>query len=449
LDNLVLQDIPKAEKIVKAVYELENILVEGSCGDMSNRGIPPRGLELILGDRNEPHEVDTMVMSNLGYFQLKSNPGVHTLQLSQGRASDIYQIINHNVAVQNQTIVINSFNGAQIQLQVKKRVGKENEKLFVEEEKPNVAEDPSLWSSVAGMFGSKGTDAEVAKKDETIHVFSLASGHLYERFLKIMMLSVAKHSSKPVKFWLLKNFLSPKFREYVPQMAKAYNFTVELMTFKWPAWLQKQTEKQRIIWGYKILFLDVLFPLDVNKVIYVDADQVVRADLAELWNMDLQGRVYGYTPFCSGENMREETKGFRFWDAGYWHDYLRGKPYHISALYVVDLWKMRKLGIGDQIRAHYDGLSKDPNSLANLDQDLPNYLQHQIPIFSLPQEWLWCETWCTDESKPKAKTIDMCNNPLTKKPKLENAVRIVEEWTDLDNEAKTLDAILESAKNTK
>lgn len=62
------------------------------------------------------------------------------------------------------------------------------------------------------MFGSKGTDAEVAKKDETIHVFSLASGHLYERFLKIMMLSVAKHSSKPVKFWLLKNFLSPKFR---------------------------------------------------------------------------------------------------------------------------------------------------------------------------------------------------------------------------------------------
>jgi len=34
---------------------------------------------------------------------------------------------------------------------------------------------------------------------------------------------------------------------------------------------------------------------------------------------------------------------------------------------------------------------------------------------------------------------------LTKKPKLENAVRIVEEWIDLDNEAKALDAVLESA----
>ena len=36
-------------------------------------------------------------------------------------------------------------------------------------------------------------------------------------------------------------------------------------------------------------------------------------------------------------------------------------------------------------RVVYEQLSKEPNSLANLDQDLPNYTQHQIPIFSLPQ----------------------------------------------------------------
>ena len=33
----------------------------------------------------------------------------------------------------------------------------------------------------------------------------------------------------------------------------------------------------------------------------------------------------------------------------------------------------------------YAQLSQDPNSLANLDQDLPNYAQHQVPIHSLPQ----------------------------------------------------------------
>ncbi|CAN0335946.1 unnamed protein product, partial [Ectocarpus sp. 13 AM-2016] len=56
----------------------------------------------------------------------------------------------------------------------------------------------------------------------------------------------------------------------------ANRFRVEFVTYKWPEWLRRQSEKQRIIWGYKILFLDVLFPLSVDKVIYVDADQVPR-----------------------------------------------------------------------------------------------------------------------------------------------------------------------------
>lgn len=57
-------------------------------------------------------------------------------------------------------------------------------------------------------------------------------------------------------------------------MAKEYGFEFELVQYKWPRWLHQQTEKQRIIWGYKILFLDVLFPLHIKKIIFVDADQV-------------------------------------------------------------------------------------------------------------------------------------------------------------------------------
>lgn len=57
-------------------------------------------------------------------------------------------------------------------------------------------------------------------------------------------------------------------------MAKEYGFEYELIQYKWPRWLHQQTEKQRMIWGYKILFLDVLFPLHIKKIIFVDADQV-------------------------------------------------------------------------------------------------------------------------------------------------------------------------------
>ena len=112
---------------------------------------------------------------------------------------------------------------------------------------------------------------------------------------------------------------------------------------------------------------------------------------------------------------------------------MQGKPYHISALYRVDLDTFRQKRSGDILRSTYQGLTRDKNSLANLDQDLPNYLQNHVPIFSLPQEWLWCETWCSDQLKKTAKTIDLCNNPLTKTPKLENALRIVSEWKDYDS----------------
>lgn len=169
--------------------------------------------------------------------------------------------------------------------------------------------------------------------------------------------------------------------------------------------------------------------------IFVDADQIVRADLTELRDLDLGSAPYGYTPFC---DSRTEMDGFRFWKSGYWRNHLQGRKYHISALYVVDLKRFRKIAAGDRLRGQYQALSQDPNSLSNLDQDLPNNMIHQVPIKSLPQEWLWCETWCDDVSKLKAKTIDLCNNPMTKEAKLDAAVRIVAEWTDYDMEVKRL-----------
>lgn len=63
-----------------------------------------------------------------------------------------------------------------------------------------------------------------------------------------------------------------------------------------------------IFYRYKILFLDVLFPLGIKKVAFIDADQIVRTDIQELFDLDLEGAPYGYTPFCSD---RTEMDGFR------------------------------------------------------------------------------------------------------------------------------------------
>ena len=65
-------------------------------------------------------------------------------------------------------------------------------------------------------------------------------------------------------------------------MAEEYNFKYKIVTYKWPHWLRSQKEKEREFWDYKILFLNVLFPLDLDKVIFVKADQIVRTDVYEL-----------------------------------------------------------------------------------------------------------------------------------------------------------------------
>ncbi|KAG8088688.1 hypothetical protein GUJ93_ZPchr0010g9995 [Zizania palustris] len=206
--------------------------------------------------------------------------------------------------------------------------------------------------------------------------------------------------------------------------------------------------------------------------------------MGELYDMNLKGRPLAYTPFCDNN---KEMDGYRFWkqvfadffsltsvkgflersfsrktipyqvenvcgivgkseeNASDMHGYMRpcacvdvetARSAVVHALYVVDLAKFRQTAAGDTLRVVYETLSKDPNSLSNLDQDLPNYAQHTVPIFSLPQEWLWCESWCGNATKARAKTIDLCNNPMTKEPKLQGARRIVPEWVDIDSEAR-------------
>lgn len=114
---------------------------------------------------------------------------------------------------------------------------------------------------------------------------SLLYLHVYHFFVdRIMMLSVLKHTESKVKFWFLKNYLSPSFKvhvcntnaqimgsfystctcilqyilhkqmssfqDFIPKMAKEYGFEYELVQYKWPRWLNQQKEKQRVMWGY-------------------------------------------------------------------------------------------------------------------------------------------------------------------------------------------------------
>jgi UDP-glucose:glycoprotein glucosyltransferase len=458
LDNIKLSTL-SAGTDINAIYSLESILIEGHSRDTTNGGQPPSGAEVVLATEKDPHLSDTIIMANLGYFQFKTNPGFYNIKLKSGRSRGIFSLDSAGPkgwlpqsGDETTEIALMSFQGATIFPRLSRKPGQETADVLTPEESlasELVGKGTEKVNKFLGKIGLNFNSQKVFDKgaellggrsvkkgtQADINIFSVASGHLYERMLNIMMLSVMKHTKHTVKFWFIEQFLSPSFKSFLPHIAAEYGFEYELVTYKWPHWLRAQTEKQREIWGYKILFLDVLFPLDLEKVIFVDADQIVRTDMYELVTHDLEGAPYGFTPMG---DSRTEMEGFRFWKTGYWANFLRDRPYHISALYVVDLVKFRQLAAGDRLRQQYHSLSADPNSLSNLDQDLPNNMQFNLPIHSLPQEWLWCETWCSDEDLAKAKTIDLCNNPMTKEPKLDRARRQIPEWNLYDEEVGRL-----------
>uniref|UniRef100_A0A383VGR8 UDP-glucose:glycoprotein glucosyltransferase n=1 Tax=Tetradesmus obliquus TaxID=3088 RepID=A0A383VGR8_TETOB len=263
-DNLRLADVH--EQVAYAEYELEAIMLSGSCSEVGSdasrkaRLPPPRGLQLHLGTSAQPHQVDTLVMQNLGfqqshdkvdtlvmqnlgYFQLKASPGLWTLSIAPGRSQELYQLLsstggssthatlwggsrssdsssssspaaasesNATTDVSTQ-VLLHSFTGKYLLLKVQKRPGKESEPLL----------------PAADDMNAVAASAAAAKASNVINVFTVASGHMYERLQKIMILSVIKNTKSRVKFWIIKNYMSPHHRRIIPAMAQQVSLSNE------------------------------------------------------------------------------------------------------------------------------------------------------------------------------------------------------------------------------
>ncbi|MBA0591745.1 hypothetical protein Gorai_008747, partial [Gossypium raimondii] len=152
LDNIFLENLGDT-RTLQAVFELEALVLTGHCAEKDHG--PPRGLQLILGTENTPHLVDTIVMANLGYWQMKVHPGVWHLQLAPGRSSELY-FFRDGVDDGSQEkslskrIAVNDLRGNVVHLEVVKKKGKEHEKLLISSDVDNQSKDKrghSSWNS--------------------------------------------------------------------------------------------------------------------------------------------------------------------------------------------------------------------------------------------------------------------------------------------------------------
>lgn len=88
------------------------------------------------------------------------------------------------------------------------------------------------------------------------------------------------------------------------------------------------------------LFLDVLLPEDIHKVLYLDSDVLVEKSLMELWNIDLRGHCAAGVIDYLGEKY---YKALRL---------NKESKYCNSGVLIEDLDQWRKQNIGDKVRAY-------------------------------------------------------------------------------------------------
>jgi len=131
-------------------------------------------------------------------------PGIWALKLRDGKSKDIYEIVSHeNTDSESKRsatviIVIDSFESKVIRVKVSKKADKINESLL---EDKDSEKESSIWESIASKFSGSASDLVENKDQENVlNIFSLASGHLYERLMRIMMLTVLKNTQAKVKF---------------------------------------------------------------------------------------------------------------------------------------------------------------------------------------------------------------------------------------------------------
>ena len=94
--------------------------------------------------------VDTLVMANLGYWQMKVFPGVWYLQLAPGRSSELYLLKEGGVGSHDtplsKRITIDDLRGKLVHLEVVKKKGKEHENLLISSDDNHLQEGKKVSS---------------------------------------------------------------------------------------------------------------------------------------------------------------------------------------------------------------------------------------------------------------------------------------------------------------
>ena len=122
---------------------------------------------------------------------------------------------------------------------------------------------------------------------------------------------------------------------------------------------------------YRLLLADIL-PRDLDKILYLDGDIIVRHSLKDLWNTDISNYSLGA--------VVNQTNGKNFWER---LKYPKEKGYFNSGVLLVNIKYWRNNHLTDRF---IDYLKNNSDILVNPDQDVLNYVLQDSKLL-LPERY--------------------------------------------------------------
>jgi lipopolysaccharide biosynthesis glycosyltransferase len=196
-----------------------------------------------------------------------------------------------------------------------------------------------------------------------------------------MMSVMQNNENEEITFWILSKGITPQNKQLLrDEISTGSPFEIEFIDLKRVGdYFGRNIDTGS--WNDIVLarlFLDRLLPDDINRVLYLDGDTIVRGSLHNLWQIDLRGRVIGAVPEPTANTSRKEQL-----------DIPSDGIYYNAGVLLIDLKKWRNERTGDEIVRYY--LSHNGKLFAN-DQDAINGTL-KGRIYTLPLCYNWCNTY--------------------------------------------------------
>ncbi|EAY12967.1 hypothetical protein TVAG_405130 [Trichomonas vaginalis G3] len=248
-------------------------------------------------------------------------------------------------------------------------------------------------------------NAEFNVSEEYINIFTIPTDKAHEKCAKVMMMSVMKHTKSKVKFFIFKKYLSFDFIQSMPEFSRKHGFKYEYVDMNWPNVMFSQYDLKNSSLEYRLLFLDMLLPFNIPRVIFIDCQTVVRGDISNLYNSHMNGLIN----FVGDSNSQKIS----------------------SNVFVADLTKFKLTNIGDQMRYlsyiwQYN--LNTPNDASYLTQ-----LTKIYPSDLFGKELFWCRDWYPISDMENALLIWYGPSSSDASSSFEFAYNNIPEWKDYIN----------------